>query len=173
MSKPHGSRIAVAVVVVAGVVATAASNQAPSGDVTGSSDNISITLDSGNVSEERNADATLSTSLPVSSGDLTVSASFSGDAVAQVRMGLASSTDSREVDVLDTTAQPSVQLGVDAWNGCNSDCTESLTITFDRLEADVVDPVTIDFVVDGSVTLAGGEGEGDPGPAGSITIDVN
>src|SRR4051812_42946165 len=95
-------RAAVVVVVVAGAVATIASNQAPGGDIAGSSDNISLTLDSGNVSEQRNADATLSASLPVSSGDLTVSATFTGDAVAQVRMSLASSTDSREVDVLDT-----------------------------------------------------------------------
>jgi hypothetical protein len=163
-------RLAILLVLVVGVVGVVASTPGPSGDITGTSNTVSLTLDADNPSEEHSVDATVSASAPIESGSIRITADFSGSS-AQVHMSVASSSESSDVDVIDTEAQPSVELGVAAFDGCNNtDCDDTVTVTFD-LESDGQDPVTIDFTADGGASAVD-DGSGEP-VDGSLDLTAN
>ncbi len=157
----------------AGVAGTVASDPLPPGDISGSAGPITVTLDAATPNVEKTVAATLTASGPIDTGTVRLSADFSDGSAAQLSMGIEpDSGDGNETQVLDTSAQPSVELAVDAFADCaDSPCSQSFTVHFERLEADVVDPLTFDFTVDGAATVVD-DGSGET-PTGSLDLSVN
>jgi hypothetical protein len=171
--------VAILGAIVAGVAATAASNPSTlNADITGSSDSFTTTLDASSPSDSQGLRAVLSTSeaLEEGSGLVNLVVDFTPESSGQVRCTLESVTtgEVNGTDVLSVSDQPSVDIGIDAFGGCEGndvDCGESFLVTFERLEENIDTDVVIDWSLQGAASLVESDA-GEPTDPGTITFSV-
>jgi hypothetical protein len=123
------------VVVVAGVVASVATSPADTG-VSGVTDSESILLtgDEPEITVTAAAVLVFDSAAAVTSGDIGLNVQPDGDANGSLAFTLEGNSGSATGDIVDTQSQGATRIAVDAFSGCNSECTEELTITFTRTD---------------------------------------
>lgn len=129
-------RLLTASLFVVGVVGSVATDGPVSADVSGVSDDESVVLTAEQPTATFSAAAhlVLDNDANVSSGEVALTVSPDGAATGSLAFTIAGATDDNSGDIVDTEAQGSTRIGIGAFSGCANECTEELTITFDRTD---------------------------------------
>lgn len=146
-------------VVLAALVAAAASSPADDSGVSGASSTFDVSLTAESPSFEQRVTALLDAQVAIAEdGQIGLTALFGEDDIGQVQLSLVSETtgEPSEAAVLDPVAQFEVTIGITAFAGCDglSPCKETLLVRFDRLEADVTNDLDFEWELDGYVSIA-------------------
>jgi hypothetical protein len=162
----------VAPAVIAGLVASAASAPVDRADVTGAAGPFQVRLDE-NAPEaflKVDAELDLESVLEAGSGEVRLTVDFPSGSVGQVLCGLASLTTgaATDTDVFDPDGQSSVSIAIGAFGGCEGPgfCGEDFEVRFERLEAEVTNPLTLEWTIEGFVSTL----EDDAGASGGTLV---
>lgn len=146
-------RLLIVTVFSLGTLATVATT-APAADISGVSSDFRVTLDADSPVEERTAVATIEVDAAIASGTgaIGLSVVVDGDAEGSLAFTLTSSTTgaSQGGDIVDTEAQGTARIGIDAFDGCGPGaCDEDLVLEFRRTDPDLNGTLGLSFSLDG------------------------
>ncbi len=135
-----------------GVVGSVATS-GPAADVSGASDTFSVVLSADEPTASFTASAVLQldSEATVTGGDIGLNVSADGDSPGSVACTLRSETTGQEttIDIVDTEAQGASRAGIDAFAGCATDCSEDLTIIFERTDTELEGSLGLSWSIDG------------------------
>ncbi|MBM4282110.1 MAG: hypothetical protein FJ137_15575 [Deltaproteobacteria bacterium] len=152
-----------AVVFVFGALATTATS-GPSASISGTSEEQTLALDAATPALAFDATATLTSDVPVVGGELGLSVFLDADAAGSLKVGLLSRTSGgrQELDIVDTQAQGSARIGIEAFASCEGiECIEGLELTFERTDQGLEGQLGLSFQLDGFADTDGTPTEGD------------
>jgi len=154
-----------------GVVGSVATGE-PAADISNVSDEIRVALDASAPDAQFDAFVTVNADSAVSSGTgqigltLTIDSEASGSLTATMT---SSNGDSQTIDIVDTQAQGSARIALDAFSGCAAtSCEDGLAIDFARTDSDLEGTLGFTFSLDALVST-----ESETGGDGSITFEIN
>jgi hypothetical protein len=121
-----------------GVIGSIATGEVTA-DISGQSPEESVVLTADEPSVEVGATSTLSLGgeSRVSSGEIAINVSPDEGAGSLTVTLRSSSGEESSVDIIDTESQGATRLGIDAFSGCTSTCSEELTLIFDRTDTEL------------------------------------
>lgn len=151
---------------VVGVVGSVATDAPVSADVSGVSDSETLVLTAAEprVTITAAAHLVLDTEASVTSGEIALNVQPDGDASGGLGFSIAGATDENSSDIVDTASQGETRIGIDAFAGCATECTEDLTLVFERTDGDA--DLAFSFSLDGVAST-------DVASAGVIEFDID
>lgn len=137
---------------VAGVVGSVATDAPADADVSGVSDDQTLVLSADNPTATITAAAHLVLDSPasVATGDIALNVQPDGDSNGGLSFTISGATDENSADVVDVASQGDTRIGIDAFAGCKDECTEELTLFFERTDGD--GDLGLSFSLDGVAT---------------------
>jgi hypothetical protein len=163
-------RLAISVMCLGGAAATVATS-APSADVSGESGPVTVVLDADEPERQFTAQATLDVEAVVAegTGQIGVTVILDADAQGSLSFRLRSETEEQSGDIVDTQAQGTTRIGIDAFAGCaDTPCDEPLTLEFRRTDTELDGTLGLTFTLDGLAST-----ETEPTEPGTITFQVD
>lgn len=138
---------------VVGVVGSVATDAPVSADVSGVSDDQTLVLTSDQPSATFTAAAhlVLDTEASVTSGEIALTVLPDGDSSGGLSFSISGATDDNSSDIVDAASQGETRIGINAFDGCKDECTEELTLTFERTDGGEGD-LGLNFSLDGVAT---------------------
>ncbi len=155
-------RIATAVLFSVGVVGSVATTEPITADISGVSNEVRVVLDANEPSREIFATATIDADAAIAAGtgQVGLAVEIDGDADGSLAITLTSDTtgQSQATDIVDTQAQGSARIGIDAFEGCGAEaCDEDLVLRFERTDAELEGTLGLTFTLDGLASTDGEE----------------
>ena len=150
-----------------GVVGSVATS-APAADLSDVSREVRVALDANNPEANFEAFVTADSASAFANGtgQIGLRITSDGDASGGLSASIVSPTEQNSIDIVDTQAQGSARIGIDAFNNCTSQpCEEPLSLQFFLSDGD--GPLGLTFSLDALVST---ETEG---ATGSIKFDIN
>jgi hypothetical protein len=163
-------RLAIATMFVAGTCATVATT-APTADVSGESASVDVFLDADQPVQEFSAVATIDVDAVVAAGtgQIGLNVVLDSDAEGSLAFTLSSASTSQGGDIVDTQAQGTARIGIDAFDGCGpGPCDEELLIEFRRTDPELAGTLGLTFTLDGLAST-----ETEPTEPGSLTFSFD
>ena len=164
-------RISIAVIFSLGVIGSVATSPATA-DISGVSEAVRVVLDANEPSRDVLASAIISADglIADGTGQIGLAIELDGDAEGSLAVTLTSDTtcESQATDIVDTQAQGSARIGINAFDGCGEGCTEELTLTFERTDAELAGTLGLTFTLDGLAST-----DGEEAGTGSITFSID
>lgn len=152
-----------------GITASMATSDVPAADISDVSQDVRLALAAGETAQF-DATVTVNADSAISSGTGQIGLAITVDssAVGGLSATISSSSSTQTVDIVDTQAQGTARIGIDAFNNCGgaSTCDEPLAIDFVRTD-DGEGSLGLTFSLD---ALASTESE--EGGSGTITFDI-
>ncbi len=153
-----------------GVVGSVATGE-PAADISNVSNEVRVALDASSPDARFDAFVTVNADSAVSSGtgQIGLTITIDNDAVGSLTATMTSNDDSQTIDIVDTQAQGSARIALDAFNNCASvPCEEPLAIDFARTDGELDGTLGFTFSLDGLVST-----DSETGGTGSIGFDIN
>ena len=110
------------------------------------------------------AKARLETDVPVTSGEIGLNIVVDSDADGSLSFALRSETSGEvaRLDIVDTQAQGTARIGIEAFAGCNAGpCDDALVIELDRTDSGLDGDLGLTWQLDGLVDTSGDPTNGD------------
>lgn len=153
-----------------GVVGSVATGE-PAADISTVSDEVRVALDASAPEAQFDAFVTLDADSAVSSGtgQIGLTITIDVDATGSLTATMRSNSDSQTIDIVDTQAQGSARIALDAFDGCSTlPCEEPLAIDFARTDGEVEGTLGFTFSLDALVST-----DSETGGDGTISVDIN
>jgi hypothetical protein len=163
-------RLGLSVMFVGGIAASIATSP-PAADVSGESDPISVVLDANQPEREVRATATIDVDAAVAAGtgQIGLTVVLDADAEGSLAFSLRSETEEQTGDIVDTQAQGTTRIGIDAFADCaEGPCDEPLTLEFRRTDTELEGTLGLTFTLDGLAST-----ETEPTSPGTISFSVD
>lgn len=132
-----------------------------------------VTLDATTPSVTVSVQALLNSSDPIAagSGEIGLEVSMGETAEGSLRFSLASQNEQNESDILEPQSQGSTRIAINAFDGCGAgDCTEDLTLQFDRTDDALEGVLPLSWTLDG---LASTDTTEEAPGSGTLDFQVN
>jgi hypothetical protein len=158
-------------VMVVGASAASIATSPPAADVSGESDPISVVLDANQPERALAATATIDvdTAVAAGTGQIGLTVVLDADAEGSLAFSLRSETEEQTGDIVDTQAQGTTRIGIDAFASCpEGPCDEPLTLEFRRTDTELEGTLGLTFTLDGLAST-----EAEPTSPGTITFRVD
>jgi hypothetical protein len=153
-----------------GITASMATSEVPTADISDVSEDVRLVLDASQPTAAFDASVTVNADSAISSGtgQIGLALAIDTDAVGGFSATITSNSETQTIDIVDTQAQGSARIGIDAFNDCGgaSTCEEPLTIDFVRTD-DGEGSIGLTFSLD---ALASTDSE--EGGTGTITFVI-
>lgn len=154
-----------------GVVGSVATGE-PAADISNVSDEIRVALDASAPDAQFDAFVTVDADSAISSGtgQIGMTISIDSDATGSITATMTSTSgDTQTIDIVDTQAQGSARIALDAFSRCAlTSCEDGLAIDFSRTDSDLEGTLGFTFSLDALVST-----DSETGGDGTIGFQIN